>query len=415
MKSVGEYIDQYRVLAIQAERPAYILYIVEQLPAADGPLVLKSWKMTYPTAIPYQLFGSTALAIINLKGPSFLPVKDYGVDEGDHPYLVLPYEMYTLQTLQQRLERSASEPISQEMAWKIFVEVGTALVIAHRRGIEHGSLTPEDILLTSEGKVMVTGFAPLEAYRDQQHMFAPPSPYRPPEADVGYKSDQYALAALAHELLINQQAAPAVTPTVQQAIQRARADQEEQRFGTVREFLWAVGVTTVIPGNAFEEKQLQLRQAQAAQKQKRSRKLVPGAKKDLLLMGVLLFLGIACLFLAFHIPVHVAIDPNIPVTCNGEPMTPGEICQHISTSAFGTDTTGLTYEQQAEYQQSSTFRTFIACLGFIGSGLMFLGLVFGLRALLRWRYGQKPIGTAFSLHVARNLARMRGFPRQPRN
>lgn len=388
MKSVGEYIDRYRVLVIQAERPAYILYIVEQLPAADVPLVLKSWKMTYPTAVPYKLFGSAALAIINLKGPSFLPIKDYGVDEDDHPYLVLSYEMYTLQTLQQRLERSASEPISQEMAWKIFEEVGTALVIAHRRGIEHGSLTPEDILLTPEGKVMVTGFAPLEAYRDQQHILAPPSPYRPPEADVGYKSDQYALAALAHELLINQQAAPAAAPTVQQAIQRARADQEEQRFGTMREFLWAVGVTTVIPGDDVEEKQLRLRQAQAAQKHKRSRKLVSGVRRELILMGVLLFLGIACLFFAFHAtPLHVAIDPKIPVTCNGEPMTPDEICQHISTSAFSTDTMGLTYEQQAEYQQSDTLRTFLAFLGFIGSALILFGLIFGLRALWVQRRG----------------------------
>lgn len=251
MKIIGEYIDYYRIREIKATFPTCILYLVEDTHEADGPFVLKSWSVVCQTPSLYQLFNSQAHALANLEASCFVPIADYGVDENEQPFLVFPYESYSFQTLQQRLEHSESEPISEDEARAILAQVGTALVLAHQSGLVHGSLSPEDILFTPEGEVRVAGFAPSIVYAPQQRSTLRPL-YRPPEAEATCLSDQYALGGLARELLLDRRSAPSLSLSAEQAIARAQSQAAGQRFRSVREFLQQLGIELPIQEKAAE-------------------------------------------------------------------------------------------------------------------------------------------------------------------
>jgi serine/threonine protein kinase len=157
-KDVGEYIDHYRVVSqqTQTEPLAYQLYRVESPQEAENPFILKTWpKANISSQVGIDTFTRQAQALVELHAPFVLPIKGYGLDDASHPYLLLPEEACTLETLAQRMKRADVEPISVKEATTILREVGTALVAAHQQGIVHGYLSPASILLTSEGSVLV--------------------------------------------------------------------------------------------------------------------------------------------------------------------------------------------------------------------------------------------------------------------
>ena len=61
----------------------------------------------------------------------------------------------------------------------------------------------------------------------------------------------------------------------------------------------------------------------------------------------------ASLAAAPPIPTGTPDDPNpdAPVTCDNEPMLPGQVCDHILTIGGSSTTTKYTYEEQKVYQQ----------------------------------------------------------------
>jgi serine/threonine-protein kinase len=142
-----------------------------------------------------------------------------------------------------------------------------ALASAHRQGIVHEELRPEDITLVTvlgiggEGtKLDGLGVASALARSGSW----PPSPYRAPEQNLpdgappSPQSDQYALAAIAYELLSGtlpfsdetskvletprslMDLAPAVTPTMDLVIRQALARDPAARFSGVVEFARAL-------------------------------------------------------------------------------------------------------------------------------------------------------------------------------
>ena len=110
-----------------------------------------------------------------------------GAIENGQPYLVL--EMVTGESLRDLLERRGKLP--WELAVDIAADVCQALDYAHQAGFVHLRLTPNRVLLTSEGNVKLVGFDCAWADRDEVlglHVSMDVAHYLAPEQFRGKKS-----------------------------------------------------------------------------------------------------------------------------------------------------------------------------------------------------------------------------------
>ncbi|GAA2633862.1 serine/threonine protein kinase PknA [Dactylosporangium fulvum] len=117
-----------------------------------------------------------------LHHPNVSAVHDYGVDAGE-PFVVA--ELVDGTPLAARLARG---PLSWRGAVEICAYVAAALSAGHARGLTHGAVTPDSVVLTDTG-VKVVDFgtaAPLPAR----------SPYLAPERRTGPAADVYALGVV---------------------------------------------------------------------------------------------------------------------------------------------------------------------------------------------------------------------------
>src|SRR5690606_32940337 len=105
--------------------------------------------------------------------------------------------------------RLRGHPMQQQHALAIVSAVGAALAHAHRRGIVHGDVRPENIMITRQGEVRVLDFGFAGARELELHSAA-----AMPRTQAAYASverangsephasdDVYSLACIAYELL----------------------------------------------------------------------------------------------------------------------------------------------------------------------------------------------------------------------
>ena len=123
--------------------------------------------------------------------------------EQDGPLAFLTMELLDGEPLSTLLERHGRQPLPRSAALAIIRDVGAALVHAHERGVVHGNLQPQHIMITSNCEVRVTNFAAARANYFEAA----------PEADVyascealeaqvpDRRDDLYALACISYELL----------------------------------------------------------------------------------------------------------------------------------------------------------------------------------------------------------------------
>src|SRR5215218_7543478 len=88
-----------------------------------------------------------------LRRPHILSVHDSGETEGLLWY-TMPYVRG--ESLRDRLKREGRLPLSE--AFRITSEAGRALDYAHREGVIHRAIKPENILLTLDGDTLVADF-----------------------------------------------------------------------------------------------------------------------------------------------------------------------------------------------------------------------------------------------------------------
>ncbi|MFN2604596.1 MAG: serine/threonine-protein kinase, partial [Gemmatimonadaceae bacterium] len=144
-----------------------------------------------------------------------LPVHDAGETEGTI-YFVMPY--VEGESLRQRLERAPNRRLPLDEAVRLAVEIADALSYAHRRGIVHRDVKPENILITS-GHAVVCDFGLARALEGASTARAPRktgpgtvvgtprylSPERATTAAEGdARSDQYGVAYVLYEALVGE-------------------------------------------------------------------------------------------------------------------------------------------------------------------------------------------------------------------
>jgi serine/threonine-protein kinase len=219
-----------------------------------GRFAVKQW----PATTPWDAFRRGAEVAMMLRHPGIMQVVDFNCEPGVSPFLVL--EWVEGKRLSQVIVESGILPI--ERVAPLIESAAWALASAHQQGVVHKELRPDEIFVvhapgTMREWVKVAGFGVGAALA--RVGLAPPSRYRAPEqTDVAVdddddpQSDQYALAAIAYEMLAGvppfdeqhskaeplpiSDLAPGVSPAIDAAIRQALATEPEQRFASVLDF-----------------------------------------------------------------------------------------------------------------------------------------------------------------------------------
>jgi serine/threonine protein kinase len=208
-----------------------------------------------------QAFEADLRALAQLRHPNLLHIVDVG--EASEGFLVVT-ERLEGRTLRERLAEQGTVPLAQTVP--IIRGAAAALQAAHQLGIAHGELNPRTIFLARmEGyeqgvvKLRDFGIARLRALDAAASLPADTVRYLSPEqaggrsGDVDGRTDQYALALIAHRMLCGSdvfaadsvlsllyaivheppatealaEIAPAVEPVIRRALAKNRGDRYE--------------------------------------------------------------------------------------------------------------------------------------------------------------------------------------------
>jgi serine/threonine-protein kinase len=239
-------------------------------PRLERDVAIKVLRGT-PGAEAMERFRTEARAVAAITHPNIMAVFDYGEDEGV-AYIV--YELLEGESLRQRIIRG-------QVAWRdavgIAADVATGLAAAHAKGIVHGDVKPENIFITSEGRVTLVDFGLARLARTPQPD-AHEQPTEPVDASANIvgtlaymapetlrgepatpASDVFALGCVLYELITGRQAfgtgSPITTitnilsgepppmtqpmaevpPEIDAIVQRCLAKQPSSRFGSARD------------------------------------------------------------------------------------------------------------------------------------------------------------------------------------
>jgi eukaryotic-like serine/threonine-protein kinase len=156
-----------------------------------------------------ERFLGEARAAARLDHPNIVRIYDVGEDEGRHPYIVM--EIVEGEDLKTTIRRAA--PLSVNQALNLTHQICAGVGLAHRAGIVHCDLKPQNILVTYEGRVKVADFGIARAFQNEEI----PSPeetedvvwgsphYIAPEQAMGKSptpaTDVYSIGVMLYEML----------------------------------------------------------------------------------------------------------------------------------------------------------------------------------------------------------------------
>jgi serine/threonine protein kinase len=214
---VAALADRYRVDRELGQGGMATVYLAEDVKHGRK-VAIKVLRPELAAVIGAERFAREIRTIAALQHPHILGLIDSG-EAGGAPYYVMPF--VEGETLRDRLARERQ--LSVEDALRIATEVAGALDYAHRRGVVHRDVKPENILLL-ESQALITDFgiaidvSPDGSTRMTEAGMALGTPYyMAPEQAVGgeitARADVYALGCVMYEMLLGEP--PFTGPTAQ--------------------------------------------------------------------------------------------------------------------------------------------------------------------------------------------------------
>ena len=232
-----ELARDFRIESLLERPPGPIVYLARD--AEERPLALKVVPRAQ-VGPAEDRFHAAADAAAQLDHPHIVPVYRHGATEN---FLWCATKYVDGRSLASMLQTGG--PLELSACLRIFEQVASALDYAHRRGVAHGALTPDSIIVDANEWALVSDFA-MRGLLD-----AAPDGGRAGEPAAG--ADQRALAAIAHQCLTgiamgeDQPTAddgPSGLPLhVSQALRRALSSRQADRFPSVLDFVAALGGT----------------------------------------------------------------------------------------------------------------------------------------------------------------------------
>jgi len=193
--------------------------VLAQIGAGGMSLVYKAQDMSLGRAVAIKVlresytrdreflnrFLQEARAAANLTHPNIVTVHDFGEDSGRY-YIVM--EFIEGQTLKQIIRDEA--PLNLERTIEYATQICAGVGYAHRAGLVHCDLKPQNIMITPEGRVKVTDFgiarALISIHPQESNEVVWGSPqYFSPEQATGSAptpaSDVYSIGIMLYEML----------------------------------------------------------------------------------------------------------------------------------------------------------------------------------------------------------------------
>jgi eukaryotic-like serine/threonine-protein kinase len=191
-------------------------------------VAIKVLRPEFAATVGPERFRREITLAAGLQHPHILPVFDSGETADGLLWFSMPY--IAGQTLRELIRREGQLPF--EEAVRITREVAAALEYAHKRGVVHRDVKPENIILTPDGDVLLADFGVARAMTSRdtwreagvdtgtltESGFAVGTPaYMSPEQASGTRTvdartDVYSLAAVTYEMLAGEPPFIAATP-----------------------------------------------------------------------------------------------------------------------------------------------------------------------------------------------------------
>ncbi|PLS83425.1 MAG: serine/threonine-protein kinase [Chloroflexi bacterium] len=211
-----------------------------------------------------QRFAHEAMSAANLSShPNIVDVYDVGQD-GDLNYIVM--ELIEGQDVKVLINKAA--PLQTTQAINIAIQVAEGLDYAHRRGLVHRDVKPQNMLLTPDGQVRIADFGIAKSHLStavtQAGITFGTADYISPEQAQGLnatpQSDIYSLGIVLYEMLTGhlpftadtpmavaiqhiqkpppplRQWNPSVPPALEALVLRTIAKDQQQRPGSAKQF-----------------------------------------------------------------------------------------------------------------------------------------------------------------------------------
>jgi eukaryotic-like serine/threonine-protein kinase len=203
---MAEYVlnNRYRVLAQIAGGGMAVVYKAHDT-VLNRVVAVKVLRDTFAQDVDFRArFQREAQAAANLTHPNIVTVYDYGQD-GPQSYIVMEYiEGRDLKTVIR-----GEAPLTLDRATDLMVQACAALGAAHRAGLVHCDVKPQNILVTNDGRVKVTDFGiaramsasvpqNVETVWGTPHYFSPEQAAGEPPTPA---SDVYSLGVVLFEML----------------------------------------------------------------------------------------------------------------------------------------------------------------------------------------------------------------------
>src|SRR5258708_7839745 len=195
---------QYRVIRLLGRGGMGAVYLARDL-ALEREVAIKVVKTAEEQS--YDRFRREARTAAKLSHPNIVPLHAFGEVEG-MPYFVMGYVRG--ESLAARLRRDGKLP--DDEARRIVADLAEALDHAHRQGVVHRDVKPDNVLLDDEsGRALLTDFGVAKALGRSETLTAVGSvvgtpSYMSPEqaagrADIDGRSDIYSLGVMAYAML----------------------------------------------------------------------------------------------------------------------------------------------------------------------------------------------------------------------
>ncbi len=256
---IRQIVGGYKSLKLEGQDEGYVLFRGEEADTRQPVLIKILPRLLGDDPQIAAEFRKLSQAIRALNHPNIAAAQTVGEQAG------LPYVVTRAIERAQPLAERLDQPWAVDAAADVVMQIGQALEHAYNKGVVHGALTPDNVLVRPDGRVTVTDFG-LSELLDMvgAQVKEEASPFLAPERQAGAQADPradvYSLASLLYSLLTKRTPQvvkgevlppsrfnPDVPAEMDQVIVKALAPRPADRYPDVKSFLAAFGAVSLVP------------------------------------------------------------------------------------------------------------------------------------------------------------------------